>query len=419
MNGIANRNIESGWKPLPAPPVLVRLPGGKSGISPGRQERLPYPATSRRSRSMESMSPAVAADRVDSIGAVGSADPTVVTDSAGSENRGGRADSRSSFEVHAASLLPSAYPRSGVLTFSAPPQPSCAVKERSKSIQVAAAETGAAWKRMVTFVSASGGVGLSVTCAFAALELQRRGRRCALVDADFEAGGLDVLLGMENDRGLRFSTLKAPLGRIDGNALCRQLPKWQGIPILAYDRCNGAKSQWWEVAAAVEALAAEVDVVLIDASRGRAFEDVPQLIASSKVVVAELSVLGLARAKALLSSRIGGGPAAPWFENARKDQEAYERDARNDGATDLHFDTEPDRKGALAVVGVMPRGIYRGRGAVGVDEASDYLGREVLGPVSMDPKAVSDALEGLGLRIGSKTSKKAFARLASLIDDGQ
>jgi len=49
--------------------------------------------------------------------------------------------------------------------------------------------------------------------------LARREHSCALIDADFVAGCLDLLLGVEREPGLRFSQVDAPLGRIEGDAM--------------------------------------------------------------------------------------------------------------------------------------------------------------------------------------------------------
>ena len=60
------------------------------------------------------------------------------------------------------------------------------------------------------------GVGASTLAAILARELNERGLKCVLVDADLQGGGLDVLLGVENEDGSRRGESSAPLGTIDG-----------------------------------------------------------------------------------------------------------------------------------------------------------------------------------------------------------
>ena len=79
------------------------------------------------------------------------------------------------------------------------------------------------------------GVGVSTLAAILARELNERGLKCVLVDADLQGGGLDVLLGVENEDGSRLGEISAPLGTIDGKALLRELPVWDGMPLLSCD----------------------------------------------------------------------------------------------------------------------------------------------------------------------------------------
>lgn len=117
------------------------------------------------------------------------------------------------------------------------------------------------------FDSASGGCGLSVTAACYARTLASVGLRCALVDLDFDGGGLDVTLGLEGEHGLRWSGVDAPLGRIDGDALVRELIDWNGIAVLPADPWNKEAPSWWHITAALGALCEVCDVVVVDSGR--------------------------------------------------------------------------------------------------------------------------------------------------------
>lgn len=121
---------------------------------------------------------------------------------------------------------------------------------------------------ILVFGSASAGCGVSVTAACCARMLAQEGARCALVDVDFEAGGLDVTLGVEDAPGLRWNAMTTPLGRMDPEALMRELVDWDGVALLASGCRQMQVPPWWNVAAALDALAQCCDVVIVDAGRG-------------------------------------------------------------------------------------------------------------------------------------------------------
>lgn len=121
---------------------------------------------------------------------------------------------------------------------------------------------------ILVFGSANAGCGVSVTAACCARMLAQEGARCALVDVDFEAGGLDVTLGVEDAPGLRWNAITTPLGRMDPEALMRELVDWDGVALLASDCRQTQVPPWWNAAAALDALAQCCDVVIVDAGRG-------------------------------------------------------------------------------------------------------------------------------------------------------
>ena len=98
-----------------------------------------------------------------------------------------------------------------------------------------------------------------------------------LVDADLNGGGLDVLLGVEDEDGSRFGDISAPLGKVDGKALLRELPVWDGVPLLACNPWRSENPQSWEIQACIRALAQVKDAVIVDAGQWRGLDDVPEL----------------------------------------------------------------------------------------------------------------------------------------------
>lgn len=80
-------------------------------------------------------------------------------------------------------------------------------------------------------VPAVGGAGASIAAAASALVLSREKPVC-LVDADALAGGIDLVLGMETEPGLRWQDFSAADGRLDGAALYEALPSCPRSPAL-------------------------------------------------------------------------------------------------------------------------------------------------------------------------------------------
>ncbi|PLS28728.1 hypothetical protein Uis4E_1092 [Bifidobacterium parmae] len=237
--------------------------------------------------------------------------------------------------------------------------------------------------------------------ALTGLALSSRDVGCALLDADLDGGGLDVLLGIEHEPGLTLQDLDAPLGHIEGEALNRETPGWEGMRVLAHTPWRGANPEWWELEAAADALAEANDIVLVDAGRGAVIARMPRFAVARQVMVVDLSVLGMARAKshAMLLDRL--------------------RDAAETGASIRSKRVErPDATDASTespiVVGVEPRGVSRRQSAssVAVEEAVAYLGEDVLGPVRCAPSLCADMLAGLGIRAVPKRNRRVVDALA-------
>ncbi|PJM75813.1 AAA family ATPase [Bifidobacterium simiarum] len=225
----------------------------------------------------------------------------------------------------------------------------------------------------VMFLSASGGVGVSVFAAMCAWQCARSGLSCALADLDLQAGGIDVTLGMEAEPGLRWGDINAPLGRMEPDALRHELPKWEGIPVLAADSWAASTPDWWEVQAALRALDEAHDVTVLDAGHSRQRRELRPALA---VLVTELSVLGLARTKAELAM-LSGGP--------------------------------------VALVGVAPSWTSK-TGTVDPDEAQDYLGRELMGVMPKDSSLGRSVLEGTGIPAIPRRSRKLVEAVCERIE---
>lgn len=233
----------------------------------------------------------------------------------------------------------------------------------------------------VAFDSPSGGVGTSMLAAMCALELARReaSLSCALADCDFTAGGLDIMLGLEAESGLRWSGIRAPLGRIEADLLMTELPRVESLALLAADPWTAPAPGWWEVDATLRALQGACDYLLLDRRPtmprqllkdtkspgipGATADAGMSIAVDAEVVLAELSVMGLARARAWLTA------------------------------------SEEQSTGRPVVIGVEPRGLGSGtrRHAIERTEAEDYLGHALTGVLRYDRAFHRSSLDGLGI----------------------
>ena len=86
---------------------------------------------------------------------------------------------------------------------------------------------------VIAFMPASGGVGSSTLAAAVAVRAAAAGRTVVAVDLDPLAGCLDVLFGLEQERGWRWRELADVAGVVDGLGLADELPVSCGVPVLS------------------------------------------------------------------------------------------------------------------------------------------------------------------------------------------
>lgn len=275
----------------------------------------------------------------------------------------------------------------------------------------------------LVFLCASGGAGLTTLVAMVSKMLTRRSHACALADMDLTGGGMDVLLGIEGAPGLRLGQIRAPLGRMDPQALQDELPVWDGIPLLSNDPWNGPPSGWWDMDAALRAMSGFADLILIDAGRGTALGNLRSLAGLPMVLLVDMTVLGLARARSLLvgpesfqgegannggvSSVTHGGPSA-WVSR----QEGVVRGGRRPGS-DRANPAGPD---PLAVIGILPRA-GRSSSVVSQEEAADFLGFPPLCVLKPSASLAGSILSGLGMEKIPRSYLKALVPLIGVIED--
>ncbi|MGO1345467.1 MAG: septum site-determining protein minD, TadZ-like protein [Bifidobacterium psychraerophilum] len=232
--------------------------------------------------------------------------------------------------------------------------------------------------RIVVFVGVSGGLGLSTLAAMTAWTFTDMRMRCSIIDADFSGGGIDVLLGIEAESGMRFTDIKAPLGRLDGEALEHELLHWEGNGVLSVDPRKVRHPDWWEQQAALHALQEVNDIVVVDAGRGERIEEIALPQSAQIVVLAELSVLGLARAGVALSR---GQLTAS--------------------------------SGTALVIGVHPRALRARSERISVQDAQEYLGVPLIGEFSPIRRLGLSITQGFGI---ARIPKQYRYLLRSLTD---
>ena len=144
-------------------------------------------------------------------------------------------------------------------------------------------------------VGGSGGVGAST---FAAVLAAVTGR-AMLVDLDVVGGGIDVLLGIEDVAGARWSGLRVGGGRLDPALLSDGLPRWGSVPVLAADTPPSSPGA---VAQVIDAAAA-LGPVVVDLGRGASSQRDAALHRCTLVVLfAVAEVRGLIAARAVAAS---------------------------------------------------------------------------------------------------------------------
>jgi secretion/DNA translocation related CpaE-like protein len=120
--------------------------------------------------------------------------------------------------------------------------------------------------RVLAVVGGRGGAGASVFASAVAMAVARSGHSSMLVDCDPLAGGLDLVLGAENEKGLRWPDIRVRSGRVASSSLRAALPGLAGVKLLSGSR-KGFAPEPEAVTAVVSASRRGGDVVVCDLPR--------------------------------------------------------------------------------------------------------------------------------------------------------
>lgn len=156
---------------------------------------------------------------------------------------------------------------------------------------------------VVGVIGARGGAGASVLAAALARTAIRDRRRSLLVDLDPFGGGADLLLGAEDEPGLRWPDLATARGRLKGAALLEGFPSIDGMPVLSWDRGDPVVIPDDAVHAVIDGLIRATDLVVVDLPRNPALAGVVGCEVVLLVVPAEVRAVASARR---IASVLGG-----------------------------------------------------------------------------------------------------------------
>jgi len=126
--------------------------------------------------------------------------------------------------------------------------------------------TGTSGAVMLGVVGARGGVGASTLAALVAARGSRRSAT-VLVDLDPAAGGLDVLVGLEESGGARWPDLAQARGDIAGLDVVALLPRWGRVAVLSADRARPGPVDPMVAADVLRALVGVAGLVVADLGR--------------------------------------------------------------------------------------------------------------------------------------------------------
>lgn len=175
--------------------------------------------------------------------------------------------------------------------------------DRWLASRLADADQGPARRGVVVGVrGAHGGVGASTLAVGLALAVARAGQRCLLVEADPCSGGLDLLLGIEAEAGLRWPDLLSSSGRIAPAELDAGLPHINGVSVLSWSRDPVSALPTQAVQAVLASASRGFDVTVVDLPRDPTTSPAFEAHLGATVLVVAPTVQSVAAAHRMLST---------------------------------------------------------------------------------------------------------------------
>lgn len=288
------------------------------------------------------------------------------------------------------------------------------------SLIIAAGHPGRA--RVIALTGARGGLGTTTILLLLARAMAAEGRGVAIVDLD-PAGGIDLMMGEGVRPGLRWRDLPEREGAYHPERLAEALPRWSGIRFLTGDPRGGPVSAR-QAAAALAAIVACHDVVLVDLPRGAAPPPGAGVIIvmGCDVRSAEAAESIVARLGAGGSAREAGADGAPrddWADCAGGDggAGAPAPSGQADGARPVAADDPGERRDeAPRCLGLVLRQFGED---LAPEEIAGLTGAEVLGRAPSDHSIAARIARGDDPARSRGPLRRAVRSLAlRILEDG-
>lgn len=156
--------------------------------------------------------------------------------------------------------------------------------------------------RVISVVGTAGGVGASVLTAALATRASHLGAAVVAVDARPYGGGLDVVLGADEEPGLRWRDFADAAGALEGAEVFGRLPMTGRCGVLSFDRDTPIVPPAEALTTLVDALGRVSDLVFVDAPRaGEVWEEEVADLSDDVIALTGLSIPALAGAAASLT----------------------------------------------------------------------------------------------------------------------
>jgi secretion/DNA translocation related CpaE-like protein len=121
--------------------------------------------------------------------------------------------------------------------------------------------------RVIVVVGARGGAGASSLAVAIAQSSAQEGKQTVLLDADELGGGIDLVLGAEGHRGVRWSELAAVDAELPSQALFDALAVHRGVRFLSCSREGDSSISPDLMIRVIHALRESCDLVVLDSPR--------------------------------------------------------------------------------------------------------------------------------------------------------
>ncbi|XVQ10863.1 septum site-determining protein Ssd [Spirillospora sp. CA-255316] len=120
---------------------------------------------------------------------------------------------------------------------------------------------------LVCVLGATGGIGASVFSAALGLTAAHGGLRTLLVDADPYGGGIDLVVGIEEQQGARWPDFAARSGRLSAVNLYEALPRLGDLSVLSCQRGTLTTVNSDAAPSLIDAAVRAFDLVIVDVPR--------------------------------------------------------------------------------------------------------------------------------------------------------